>query len=112
MTGKYILDGKIPKPVSDLMEWAKWFETADRTVRKTEIGGVNVSTVFLGVDHSFEHYGKFEPILFETMIFGGKHDGHMERYRTWDEAEIGHEGAVDLVFQSQALKQHIEEYYE
>jgi hypothetical protein len=31
--------------------------------------GVEVSTVFLGVDHNF--FGVGGPILFETMIFGG-----------------------------------------
>lgn len=34
---KYILDGKVPKPV-DLMTWASWFETADRHVGRTYRG--------------------------------------------------------------------------
>lgn len=50
MTNKYILDGKSVKPAS-LMEWANWFETADRRVAKDTIGDVDISTVFLGVDH-------------------------------------------------------------
>lgn len=46
-------------------------------------GAVRVSTVFLGLDH-FGRVG--EPVLWETMIFGGAHDGYQARYtsrRTW-----------------------------
>ena len=51
---RYILtaDGE-PIEVPDLLIWAEWFERADRTVAKTEIDGAMVSTVFLGLDHSF-----------------------------------------------------------
>jgi hypothetical protein len=54
---------------------------------------VYVSTVFLGLDHSF---GEGPPQLFETMIFGGEHDEYQERYSTWDEAEAGHKKACKL----------------
>ncbi len=88
----HILEGKTPKVVDDVIEWAKWFETADRHVAQTELpNGVRVSTVFLGLDHNF---GGGEPILFETMIFGGEHDGCQERYFTWEEAEVGHKQAL------------------
>ena len=63
-------------------------------VRKEQFGSVSVSTVFLGMDHSF---GGGSPVLFETMIFGGEHDQYQERYCTWDEAEKGHQIACDLV---------------
>lgn len=93
MTDKYILEGKTPKPVG-LLTWASWFETADRKVSYTKLPyGVRVSTVFLGIDQSF---GGKTPILFETMIFGGKHDEYQERYATWAEAEVGHQEAVKL----------------
>lgn len=69
-------------------------ETADRKVRWTDLpNGVSVSTVFLGMDHSF---GGGPPLLFETMIFGGNHDRYHERYSTWAEAEAGHEKALRL----------------
>ncbi|MBA7593202.1 hypothetical protein ES703_00120 [subsurface metagenome] len=88
MTMKYILEGKSPKPVDDILEWGKWFETADRRVARTKMWlDVEVSTVFLGLDHSFD---RGAPILFETMIFGGKHHQYQERYYTWEEAEVGH----------------------
>jgi len=93
MSDKYILDGK--NPVSaDLETWAKWYETASRRVAKTEVSDeVNVSTVFLGLDHSF---GDGSPELFETMIFGGEHDQYQERFETWEQAEAGHNVAVEL----------------
>lgn len=56
---------------------------------------VRVSTIFLGTNHAF--FGG-TPILFETMIFGGEHDEYQERYATWEEAEAGHQRAIDLVF--------------
>jgi hypothetical protein len=88
MNGQYILDGHNPIPVDDLLQWGQWLETADRVVGKDEIGDATVSTVFLGLDHSF---GFGPPMLFETMIFGGPHDQEMERYSTWEEAEAGHQ---------------------
>lgn len=94
MTDKYILDGKTPVPCSDLMEWAKWFEASNRTVARTQIGEAGVSTVFLGLDHSF---GGDEPLLFETMIFGGAHSGYQDRCSTWEQAEAQHKEACELI---------------
>ncbi len=94
MTDKYILDGHTPIVCEDLLEWAGWFEKADRHVRKTEIRDIKVSTVFLGLNHSF---GEGKALLFETMIFGGECDGKMWRYSTWEEAEEGHKKAVEQV---------------
>jgi len=89
----YIPDGHTPIRVPDLLTWAAWFETADRTVKKTSISdGADVSTVFLGLDHQF---GDGPPLLFETLIFGGDRDGDMWRYSTWEEAEAGHDAVVD-----------------
>ena len=93
MSDKYILEGHKAVECDDLMVWAKWFETAERHVDKTEISSdVNVSTVFLGLNHN---YGDGEPLLFETMVFGGEHDEEMERYSTWEQAEEGHNRWVD-----------------
>lgn len=97
---KYILDEKRVKKVTDLMEWAQWMERADRTVKKSKFGESEVSTVFLGIDHSF---GGEEPLLFETMIFGNsKLSGYQERYSTWEEAEAGHEKACEFLKESKA----------
>jgi len=87
----YILDGHEPVAV-DLMTWARWYETAERHVGDTKVGDVRVSTVFLGTDHSFGRGNR--PVLFETLVFGGELDMEMERYCTWQEAEVGHEEMV------------------
>lgn len=94
MNGQYILNGKTPVECNDLMEWAKQMEGKNRVVEKSQFGDVKVSTVFLGLDHSF---GGGEPLLFETMIFGGEHDQYQDRYSTWDEAAEGHKKACELV---------------
>lgn len=94
MTDKYILNGKTPVPCHDLLAWASWFETADRTVAQETIGESKVSTVFLGLDHAF---GGAAPVLFETMVFGGPLSDETDRYSTWDEAESGHKKMVERV---------------
>lgn len=91
----YILDGHKGVRCPNLLEWAKWFEIADRDVGKTCRDGVRVSTVFLGLDHN---YGDGPPLLFETMIFGGEHDASQWRYSTWEEAAEGHRAACELAF--------------
>ncbi len=65
----------------------------EKRVDFNSFGEVEVSTVFLGIDH---RYGKGQPIVFETMIFGGKHDGYQTRYSTWEEAVEGHKIACNL----------------
>lgn len=94
MNGQYILNGKTPVECNDLMEWARQMEGKNRVVDQFQFGDVKVSTVFLGLDHSF---GDGEPLLFETMIFGGEHDQYQDRYSTWDEAVEGHKKACELI---------------
>ena len=78
-------------PIEDMELWARAIELEDlqdRTVRRSELDNdVLISTVFLGIDHGYNGV----PLLFETMIFGGEHDGYQERYSTWEEAEKGHQ---------------------
>lgn len=96
--GRYILDGCEPVICPDLMVWGKWMQEHDRAVAKSSVGDNLISTVFLGLDHSFTGG---VPILFETMIFGGKHDQYQDRYSTWAAAEAGHVHAVELVRRSE-----------
>ena len=89
MSDRFILNGHQPVNEPDLLSWARWMETADRRVAQTRLpNGTLISTVFLGLDHSFRYDGA--PVLFETMIFGCPLDGETERYCTWDEAAAGH----------------------
>ncbi len=92
----YTLDGKIPVVTTDVIEWGMWFSNNDKIVKQTTIhDGTRVSTVFLGLDQS---WNSDVPILFETMIFGGEHDEYQDHYATWEEAEIGHEKAIEMIF--------------
>jgi len=66
----YILDEDgNPIPEKDPLKWADWFETTNRTVKKTQVGKLLVSTVFLGLNHAFD--GGI-PLLYETMVFDEK----------------------------------------
>lgn len=91
---KWVERDGVPRPAPNLLYWAIWYEDADRAVAQDEIGEVRVSTVFLGTDHNF---GPGEPILYETMIFGGKFDEHQWRYSTRAEAYAGHLQVVEMV---------------
>ena len=96
---QYILD-KNNKPIlePDLVKWGKWFENHEnRIVKQEDVNGCHVSTVFLGLDHSWDESGP--PILWETMIFGGKHDEYQQRYNTYNGALLGHKYAVQLAME-------------
>lgn len=80
-----------PVPCEDILEWASWFAQSHeaRVVVKTELpSGTTVSTVFLGIDHGFRGG---EPVLWETMMFGGNYDLACDRYRSRRDAIVGHE---------------------
>jgi hypothetical protein len=90
----YILVDRKIKEV-DLETWARWFESLPnrRIAYSDSSRGWRVSTVFLGLDHSF---GLGEPLLFKTMVFdsGTKLDNDPFRYSTIEEAEKGHKEVV------------------
>jgi len=106
----YILSGKDISEEPDMVKWAKSFEKTDKVIKQEAIAtgmsfdmpiskttanltdgkleGCRISTVFLGIDHNF---GDGPPLLFETMVFGGKLDQEQDRYSTYDEAITGHD---------------------
>jgi hypothetical protein len=77
-------------------EWGKLSTSEKKFVAQTDLpGGVWVSTVLLGMDHSFGR--GVRPVIFETMVFESKDnlveiDGN--RYCTREEAELGHNEMV------------------
>lgn len=88
----YILVRRVPFAV-DVVTWGRWFGSINnRRVGEDIIGNARVSTVFLGIDHNFLDTG--DPVLFETMVFGGPLDQHSLRYCTWKQAEKGHAATV------------------
>jgi hypothetical protein len=96
---KFILDDDgNPVACDDILEWGRWLAKSDvvRVVAQEHIGDVFVSTVFLGMDHSWGPGGS-APILWETMIFGGEHDKYMDRYTSRADADKGHADAIAMV---------------
>jgi hypothetical protein len=99
----------------ELMEWAElmgeregdWWQ-----IGKDRIGDLEVSTVWLGLDHRI---GPGPPLIFETMVFdrsrhwrepiytidppdaSEKWEGEMYRYSTREDAEEGHRKVRELL---------------
>ncbi len=91
-----------PMPCDDVLTWAKWFESAERHVAYDLVGDSCISTVFLGMDHSF---GGKKPILWETMVFRDKKwcelmkrvfsiERECERFTSREAAVAHHEACV------------------
>jgi hypothetical protein len=85
-----------PEPCADVLSWAQWFEANNerRVIARDTHGDVRVSTVFLGLDHSFLDG---PPVLWESMVFGGPLDGEQYRYHRRHEALAGHEELLQRV---------------
>jgi hypothetical protein len=90
-----ILKGHEVVSVDDVLTWGRWFQEhrGARIVKQDIFGDVLVSTVFLGMNHSWHPEGP--PEWFETMIFNGPLDGDIWRCETWDQAEAQHARAVE-----------------
>jgi hypothetical protein len=95
----YILDKKTGeiKTVS-MFEWSAWFEDVEnRRIEVTEEDDFRVSTVFIGIDHS---YGiGDQALLYETCVLEGPPtvQGKLYRYATMSEAKAGHWAIVGLL---------------
>jgi hypothetical protein len=109
LTDKWILDDDgNPQPCTDLMTWAQWMEHSGkrrilaRTPIPTHSGKiVEVSTVFLGLDHRFGDDGP--PVLWETLVFVDGDGGEGDRYCTREEAAAGHARWVETMIEREKL---------
>jgi hypothetical protein len=102
-----------------MMVWAVLFEDCLRDdderwwrIAQERVGDLEVSTVWLGLDHRIESGGP--PLIFETMVFGGDLScwpeqeefagiDCCERYSTWQQAEEGHRRKVAEVHAAREL---------
>jgi hypothetical protein len=79
----------------DMIQWAKWFKQAGRIVARTKINKkVEVSTVFLGIDHQL-----FETLPFRIISQSSREglEHFMRRYSTWSQALQGHNEVCEEV---------------
>ncbi|MBF3951877.1 hypothetical protein ISG27_12605 [Burkholderia pseudomallei] len=97
----YVLDGHEPRRAHSVLEWMHWFANADRHVALTCIDEMEVSTVFIGIDHEFSPHGlRYHgqaPMLFETAIFTGSQVSRVVRHPSWDEAAQAHALIVECL---------------
>lgn len=100
MIGYYILDGE--RRVVSCDDFYKFSKFMGMRVGRSSHNGVEVSTVFLGMEHGQDELGR--PILFETLVFGGPHDGMQCRYCTWEEAEAGHDALLWVLTEDRVRK--------
>ena len=77
-----------------LVTWDEEHAHAYRWVAIDEVGPFTVSTVWLGLDHSF-FVGP--PLIFETMVFGPGARDEQWRYSTEEDALAGHVQVVNEV---------------
>ena len=56
---------------------------------------ISVATIWVGMNLSF--VPNEDPVIFETMVFGGRNNGLCRRYSTELEALMGHNEIVDIV---------------
>ena len=100
MSAYYDYDGE---PITQ----EKWIELfgAERHVAHTTVDDIRISTVWLGLDHGL---GRGAPLIFETLVFGGKLDGAMDRYANQHAALAGHDRLVAEVIDVEGVE-HLSE---
>ena len=87
----------VPEP--DFLKWAIWFETAARGLDETFVTDtrtgerIRIATSFVGLSGG---EGR-PPLLWETLVFGGRMDGEGKRSATVEEARQAHREFADRV---------------
>jgi hypothetical protein len=96
--------------IPEVTQWATYFENANRQVRQTMTPyGERLSTVFLGMDHSF--FGG-PPLIFETMLFAPDPD-RVRRRSIPDLWDAINGGKIDAERQAEfdRFKAHTEKHF-
>lgn len=102
--GTAILKDKKVIPTEDMEEWGRNMQHWNtRRVKVSEVGPYSLSTVFLGMDHGFGG----PPLWFETCLFSSDMSEVVERYATYQEAEEGHERALERLLNYMATGKEI-----
>ena len=99
--GTYKLDENKNAIPCSTMEWGEQREEMRKNKTKhvadEVIDGKRVSTVWVGLDHQW--CDDAAPLLYETMVFDNEspYEIYCDRYSKWQEAEEGHNKAVQWV---------------
>jgi hypothetical protein len=78
----------------DYEMWSALFTHWARLVARTVLDGVEVSTVWIGLDYAL---GRGAPLIYETMVFGGPLSERIERYPNRVAALAGHDRMICAV---------------
>ena len=102
-----ILDDAGEPVQCDVLTWGVWLQTADRARviaadrdEGAAPGGVEVSTIFLGLNHQWR---EGPPVLWESLVFGGPLAGTQRRYASRADALRGHQDLCRAVAAAQKL---------
>lgn len=107
-----------PVPVGDSLEelsaWTEWWLRShdERVIACKQLdSGVTVSTVFMGFDlrHDIaidEELDDIPPLLWQSKVFGGPHNGEVSRYISRDAALVGHGCWVAMVVAAENSTSH------
>jgi hypothetical protein len=85
----------------DVLTWGRMYEDFEgRVIQKTTVGDTVVITVWLGMDE----YGTEPPLIFGSVIHGGKRWEHEARSATEQDALVAHGNLVHLAEQIEKLR--------
>lgn len=89
----------------DVHVWGALREDFEGSCRVAEdtIGDAYVSTAWIGIDLGHHQYSP--PLIFETMVFGGRMDMEVRRAATREQALAVHQETVGLVRLDQEIHQ-------
>ena len=106
----YTLDEYLNIREATIDEWGEFFGNIEKKrIAYTQVSPtIRVSTVFLGLDHSSKEDGAL--VLFESLVFNGKHDGEMLRYTSYDDAVKGHNELVTMCLKTHRRRDPLEHY--
>lgn len=86
----------IPCSTSEWMECREKMRLEKKVAQET-VNGKWISTVWLGIASTFNHEGKPNLYLTSVLDDDNLNSIHDVRHATWDEAEKGHQKAVQWV---------------
>ena len=89
-----LLDGTTTPMPADILSYLAWAKTNSRTVSSHVLDDCRVSTMFMCLNLRM---APGPPLLFETLILGGKFDGWLWQYQTWEAASAFHDRVVACI---------------